>query len=69
LTAIRMAEAKLAVPSGEAPPTKIAGAYLFGATGLLEAQLLNAIGDAATKLPEGLALPAHWPSSAPQSPH
>jgi uncharacterized protein YjbI with pentapeptide repeats len=31
-----------------------------GATGLSEKQLLEAIGDAETKLPEGLARPADW---------
>jgi pentapeptide repeat protein/DUF2934 family protein len=33
------------------------------------ADLSNAHGDAGTKLPEGMARPAHWPASAPESPH
>jgi hypothetical protein len=39
------------------------------ATGLSEAQLLDANADAATILPEGLTRPAHWPEAAPQSAH
>ena len=31
--------------------------------GLLEAQLRDTHGDALTKLPEGMARPAHWPKS------
>jgi hypothetical protein len=37
------------------------GADLYGAMGLSEFQLLNTYGDAATKLPEGLTRPPHWP--------
>jgi hypothetical protein len=40
---------------------RLEGADLSDATGLSEAQLHDAHGDAATKLPEGLARPAHWP--------
>jgi len=47
----------------------LAGADLSHATGLSASQLCEAYGDAATKLPEGMVRPAHWPSSAPQSPH
>jgi uncharacterized protein YjbI with pentapeptide repeats len=49
------------------------GAYeaidLWSTTGLSETELLNAHGDAATKLPEGVARPAHWPEAAPESAH
>ena len=43
------------------------GANLRGAKDLLEAQLRDTDGDAETKLPEGLARPAHWPDAAPQN--
>ncbi len=43
------------------------GADLRGGVGLLEAQLRDTDGDAATILPEGVARPAHWPGSAPKS--
>jgi uncharacterized protein YjbI with pentapeptide repeats len=42
---------------------QLEGANLFGAEGLSETQLAQADGDAATKLPEVLARPAHWPSA------
>jgi uncharacterized protein YjbI with pentapeptide repeats len=40
------------------------GANLMGANGLTQAQIDAAFGNAATKLPEGLTRPAHWPPEA-----
>jgi uncharacterized protein YjbI with pentapeptide repeats len=44
------------------------GAYLWEARGLSPAQLAEAHGDAATRLPRGLAWPAHWPAPAAVAP-
>ena len=44
------------------------GADLSGTTGLSEEQLRDAHGDAATKLPEGITRPVHWPSAARVAP-
>jgi Pentapeptide repeats (8 copies) len=41
------------------------GAFLWGVTGLTTEQLARAFGDAKTRLPEGIARPAHWPPEAP----
>jgi hypothetical protein len=43
----------------------LCGADLRGTTGLTEAQLAAASGDASTKLPEGVARPAAWPPEKP----
>jgi hypothetical protein len=45
------------------------GADLSDATGLSEAQLRDALGDASTMLPEGLARPTHWPGLAASASH
>ncbi|WP_051829549.1 MULTISPECIES: pentapeptide repeat-containing protein [Streptomyces] len=44
--------------------TNLAGADLTTALFLTQAQLDAARGDAATRLPEGLKRPAHWPTTA-----
>jgi hypothetical protein len=41
--------------------THLEAAFLWGATGLSEAQLAGVYGDARTQLPAGLARPPHWP--------
>lgn len=40
---------------------RLYGANLSGAVGLVQTQLDAARGDASTRLPAGLARPAHWP--------
>jgi uncharacterized protein YjbI with pentapeptide repeats len=46
---------------------RLDGADLRGAVGLSEWQLAEAHGDAATRLPAGLARPAHWPAPDPSA--
>jgi hypothetical protein len=42
--------------------THLEGPNLTEAVGLVQSSLDDAIGDAETKLPEGLTRPAHWPT-------
>ena len=46
--------------SASSPRAHLEGADLSRAIGLTQAQIDQAFGDAATKLPEGLCRPAHW---------
>ena len=47
---------------------QLGGADLSGTTGLSEEQLRDAHGAVATKLPEGITRPVHWPSAARVAP-
>jgi uncharacterized protein YjbI with pentapeptide repeats len=50
------------------PPPRLAGLHFNDAL-LAQINLEAQLRDASTKLPEGLARPAHWPDPAPESPH